>query len=79
MRDILTKRNFNQKLEVNSTNVTESNERTNIQTDERKGKNYISIGINDWGIIRTNRMINKILIEDYEKSGIIKTIYQTVL
>ena len=37
LRETLTK-NF----EVNSTNVTESNERTNIRTDKHQGENYIS-------------------------------------
>ena len=38
----------------------------------------ISCLILKWRMIRTNQMINKILFEDYEKSGNIKTIYQTV-
>ena len=38
-------------FEVNSTNVTESNERTNIQTDKREGKNYIPLGISAGGIM----------------------------
>ena len=53
LRETLTK-NF----EVNSTNVTESNERTNtrtnertnIRTDKRQGENYIPRGINAGGI-----------------------------
>ena len=46
LRETLTK-NF----EVNSTNVTESNERTNERTDERQGENYKPLGINAGGII----------------------------
>ena len=54
LRETLTK-NF----EVNSTNVTESNERTNTRTnehtngrtDKRQGENYIPRGINAGGII----------------------------
>ena len=42
---------------VNSTNVTESNERTNeqmnIRTDKRQGESYIPLGINAGGIINT--------------------------
>ena len=57
LRETLTK-NF----DVNSTNVTESNERTNTgtneltnehtngQTDKRQGENYIPRGINAGGI-----------------------------
>ena len=55
LRETLTK-NF----DVNSTNVTESNERTNtrtnermnIRTDKRQGENYIPRGINAGGITR---------------------------
>ena len=38
---------------VNSTNVTESNKRTNTQTrtDKRQGESYIPLGINAGGII----------------------------
>ena len=43
-RDILTK-TLTKKIEVNSTNVTESNERPNERTNERKGENYIPLGI----------------------------------
>ena len=45
LRETLTK-NF----EVNSTNVTESNERTYIRKDERIGENYIPLGKNAGGI-----------------------------
>ena len=55
LRETLTK-NF----DVNSTNVTESNERTNTRTnehtngrtDKRQGENYIPRGINAGGIIK---------------------------
>ena len=50
LRETLTK-NF----EVNSTNVTESDERTNERTNERtykrKDENYIALGINARGIL----------------------------
>ena len=57
LRETLTK-NF----VVNSTNVTESNERTktrtnertNIRTDKYQGESYIPLGINAGGIIMTS-------------------------
>ena len=53
LRETLTK-NF----EVNSTNLPESNQRTNIRRDERKGENYIPLGINAGGIKSKNNKIN---------------------
>ena len=48
---------MSQNFDANSTNVTEvrTNERTNIQTDERKDKNYIPVGINAGGIMNSFR------------------------
>ena len=57
LRETLTK-NF----EVNSTDVAESNERTNEQmnqqTYEWKGENYIPLGINAGGVISLNCVKN---------------------
>ena len=38
------KKTLTKNFEVNSTNVTESNERTNIRTDEHHGENCINAG-----------------------------------
>ena len=46
-RDIVTKRNFNQKLQRN---MMENNERTNIRMDKWKDQSYILLGINARGI-----------------------------
>ena len=68
LRETLTK-NF----EVNSTNVTESSERTNtrtnIRTDKRQGENYIPRGINAGGIKTTEANLTKLhrKIEHNEK------------
>ena len=44
------RKTLTENFEVNSTNVMESNEGTNIGTDEWKDENYIPLGINAGGI-----------------------------
>ena len=64
-----------QNFDANSTNVTEvrTNELTNIRTDERKGENYIPVGINAGGIITL--LVNIVTKSDRAFKGDIKLHY----
>ena len=68
LRETLTK-NF----EANSTNVTESNERMKIRTDERKDENYITLGINAGGMIKQLSTNSRCYLPCYKNKNIKKT------